>query len=229
MPNLADPCQSRIGPFLIEDQDLNSHTHPMSNPKRVEITDFAPAERVSIDIVHRQAAALVPPPLPDALLESPGSYVLILNAQRQIVFASPNLRQLVPRKKKNLVLGSRLGELLDCIHAAETPGGCGTTRFCRKCGALQAILSSLAGKPDAREYRLTRMIGREKGAQHLFVMSEPLVGDGEMFSIVALTDGADAKARRTLKQLFVTDNPKAPTALPRAKIPGPHYPRRRTA
>ena len=193
----------------------------MSKPTRVPITEFAPAKRVSIDIIHCQAAALDPLPLPDALLNSASNYVLILNEQRQIVFASQSLRELSQGKARDRLLGLRLGEALECVHAQEPDGGCGTTRFCENCGALQAIRSSLAGTPDACEYRLTRLIGCRKEALHLFVISKPLTHGGELFSIVALTNGGDAESRRGLERLFA-ESPQQPLAKPRAKARGTH-------
>src|SRR5512137_2449332 len=114
----------------------------------IPITAFAPGERVAIDVVRRQASALAESPLTSELFNALLNYVLILNPQRQIVFASRNWQELAPGKRVEDLLGLRPGEALGCIHADERDAGCGTTGFCQECGAVKAILASLAGKQD---------------------------------------------------------------------------------
>lgn len=179
----------------------------MPNPTRVPITYFAPAERVPIEVIHRQASALNPPPLPEPLLNAPGTCVLVLNAQRQIVFATPNLQQFAPTTRRRPVLGLRLGEFLNCIHAKDAPSGCGTGEACRDCGAIQAILTSLAGKPDSRDFRLTRRLGSRKQALQLVVLAQPLVQGNEVFSVVVLTQGTQAVSQADLSKLFFSPAP----------------------
>ncbi len=174
----------------------------MSNPRRVPITYFAPAERVSIEVVHRQAAALSSPPLPKPLFDAPGTYIFVLNAQRQIVFATPNVRELTPGKRRQSVLGLRVGELVNCIHAKEPPAGCGTTQDCRKCGWVQSILNSLAGKPDTREFHLARRVGKRTESLQWVVLSKPFMHEGEVFSAVAVTRGTTALSPSDLERLF---------------------------
>ena len=70
--------------------------------------------------------------------------VLILNAQRQIVFANRALENLTHQEQAGAA-GLRPGEAVDCPHAFSTPGGCGTTESCRTCGAVQAVLTGLEG------------------------------------------------------------------------------------
>jgi hypothetical protein len=195
MPKALYPCQSRIRPFLHCGEAQTLHTGDMPNPIRVPITHFAPAERVPIEVIHRQASSLNPPPVPEAWLNAPGTCVLVLNAQRQIVFATPNLQELAPKARRRPVLGLRLGEFLNCIHAKDAPSGCGTGEACRDCGAVQAILSSLDGKPDSRDFRLTRRLGSRKQALQLVVLAQPLVHGDEVFSVVALTQGGRGKGK----------------------------------
>ena len=44
------------------------------------------------------------------------------------------------------ILGMRPGELLDCVHAKNDSGGCGTSEFCRVCGAVNAVLQHAGNK-----------------------------------------------------------------------------------
>ncbi len=95
-------------------------------------------------------------PLLMALLDWIDGYVLVLNPQRQIVLASPDLLRLLAIEDTVEIIGCRPGEALGCIHAAEGRGGCGTSSACRYCGALGAILESMsADEPIESECKIT--------------------------------------------------------------------------
>jgi signal transduction histidine kinase len=169
------------------------------------ITEFAPAERASSETVQRQAALLARQPLISELLNSVLDYVLILNPQRQIVFASRNVQHLVPGMALEDLLGRRPGEALGCTHAGTLSGGCGTTAFCRECGAARAILASLAGTKDCRECRMVRVANGNEEALDLLVTGTPLTLAGETYSLVAMADISHEKRRQALERIFFHD------------------------
>ena len=168
-------------------------------------TKFAPAERASVQTVQRQAAVLARQPLINELLNSVMDYVLILNPQRQIVFASQNVQSLVPEAALTDLMGKRPGEALGCIHATECATGCGTTEFCSECGAVKAILTSLGGRKDCQECRMIRVTNSEEDAIDLLVSGTPLTINGETFSLLALADISHEKRRRALERIFFHD------------------------
>jgi signal transduction histidine kinase len=172
---------------------------------RIPVTRFAPAERVPIEIVHRQAAVFGAASLAPRLLNSVLNCVFVLNAQRQIVFASQNALDLVPGKKMEELLGKRPGEALDCVHAADCESGCGTSEFCSQCGAVRAILASLAGRRDLQECHLTRLIRCEEESLDLLVLATPLVQDQEHYSVFSVTDISHEKRRQALERIFFHD------------------------
>jgi len=165
-------------------------------------TKFAPSERALppaiIEDYERFCADKL---LTELLAASPGIY-LILNEYRQIVFASDGVLALPGVTAIADVLGLRPGEALDCEHATVEPGGCGTSEFCRECGAVRAILTSLTGKRDVQECRLTLRSG---DAFDLRVNARPLEHAGRTFSIFTVMDIADEKRRRVLERLFFHD------------------------
>lgn len=169
------------------------------------VTEFAPAERAPIETIQRQAATVAQQPLIAELLNSVLNYVLILNPQRQIVFASKNVQELVPGVELKTLLGKRPGEALGCTHPDLSTGGCGTTAFCSECGAVKTILASLAGRKDCQECRMIRVSGSEEEAMDLLVAGTPLTIDGETFSLVAITDISHEKRRRALERIFFHD------------------------
>ena len=167
-------------------------------------TQFAPAERASIETVRRQAAT-VARQLWIESLNSMLNYILILNQQRQIVFASKNVQDLVPGVELKDLLGKRPGEALGCVHPDPATGGCGTTAFCRECGAVKSILTSLAGKRDCQECRMMRIVNSEEVAMDLLVACTPLTIEGEMYSLAAIADISHEKRRRALEKTFFHD------------------------
>ena len=171
----------------------------------VPITGFAPAERVSIEVIQRQAAEVVDSSEARTLLHSMQNVVLILNQQRQIVFASENMLNLMSAQEYKRILGLRPGEALDCIHAREKAGGCGTTEFCSQCGAVKAVLRSLQGERGVEECRLTRMINCQAAAMDLMVVATPFHHHDELYSLVSVIDISHLKRRQALERIFFHD------------------------
>ncbi len=181
------------------------HQHPPTTVQRIPVTHFAPADRVSIDIVHRQAAAFGNTSLAPVLLNSVLNYVFVLNAQRQIVFASRNVLDLTPGKKMEDLIGKRPGEALGCIHSADCASGCGTSEFCSQCGAVKAILGGLAGTRELQECRLTRIINCQQQALDLMVLATPLKHESEDYLVLSVADISHQKRRNALERIFFHD------------------------
>jgi len=177
----------------------------MAASTTVPVTEFAPAERVPVEIVERQAASFGEIPLAANLLNSVFNFVVILNAQRQIIFANDNFLNLTAAKDYRRVLGLRPGEALGCVHSHEREGGCGTTEFCSECGAVRAILPALGGRPEIRECHLTRLIGCGQEALDLLVAATPFDYRGERFCLFAVADISQEKRRQALERTFFHD------------------------
>jgi hypothetical protein len=166
-------------------------------------TAFAPAERLSPADLARQVAVLSQnDSLPFIANAMPG-IVLVLNACHQTVFANRQLAALIGAESAAGAIGQRPGELFSCVHATETAGGCGTTEFCRTCGAAHAIMNGLGGKADVRECSIIRR--DHSGALDLRVYTTPWQLDGEPYTFFALSDISDEKRRRALERIFFHD------------------------
>ena len=165
-------------------------------------TQYAPAERASRKRISRQAAIVSRIPLLRPLLDAIPDIILILNAQRQIVFANQALLNIVRLDSPDQAISLRPGEVLDCIHAFETEGGCGTTEYCQTCGAVQAILVSLRGDQAVQESRIRLKNG---DALDLRVLAVPVELDGGQYSFLVLKDISDEKRRLILERVFFHD------------------------
>ncbi len=114
-------------------------------------TDFAPVERASGREIRKDAKLLHAYPLIEEILDAVPGVVLILNEQRQIVFATKSILDLFNLPDRDSAYGLRPGELICCSHAALNKCGCGTTSFCSQCGAVNAILAGLEGETRVEE------------------------------------------------------------------------------
>lgn len=167
------------------------------------ITDFAPAERLSLEQVQESRRRLLKTWPVEQLLECFPGPVVVLNGLRQIVLANEKFSRLAGKPLQSLI-GLRPGEALDCIHAGLNEAGCGTTRFCRYCGAAQAILHSQRSEAAIEECRLVRNSGAGDYSLDLRVWATP-IHLGEPYTVFALLDISDEKRRAVLERIFFHD------------------------
>jgi K+-sensing histidine kinase KdpD len=167
-------------------------------------TFFAPAERAARSVVLRQREALEQSKT-TRLVDAVPQIIMVLNAQRQLVHCNLALLQMLNLDSMDAILGKRPGEILSCIHANRLPGGCGTSEFCTKCGAVQAIMSSLNGHQDIQECHLLRSVNGRIEALDLSVSATPFALDSESFTVFCVTDVSHEKRRRALERTFFHD------------------------
>lgn len=183
-------------------------------------TNFAPAERLSKEEVLKQCERVEDIALAQSLLDSVPCMSLLLNSNRQIVFANQVFRDFVgPEASDELVgarygevvscinlpfIGERPGEAVGCIHANETEGGCGTTKFCRNCGAVRAILNAQNKQIlDVQECRM--LCGEKEDALDLRVWSKPVEINGGHYTLFSVMDIRDEKRKQALERIFFHD------------------------
>jgi hypothetical protein len=169
-------------------------------------TYFASAERAEAASLRDEAAAIVGHPIIRAVLESFCGHVLILNRHRQILAASHEFEEALAACGIQNAVGLRPGEALQCEHANEGPGGCGTSLACRHCGAVMAILTAhCAHEPVSDECWIS--MRRDTGHQSVEFRAKasPLMIDGHELMVFALQDISDEKRRGVLEQSFLHD------------------------
>lgn len=186
-------------------------------------TAFLPAERASDDEVLRQHRKLSALPYVRDLLDAMPNMAVVLNTDRQIVLfnrafaefltgVGPEMaRAIVPAYSESetaaAVIGLRPGEALNCVHACVTEGGCGTTPFCRNCGAANAIATSQRfHSRDVQDCRLSCGDAETGfGALDLRVWAQAFPVEGETFTIFSLLDVSHEKRREALERIFFHD------------------------
>jgi signal transduction histidine kinase len=165
-------------------------------------TEYASAERVSASAIQDQRNHFIGNPLITNILETVPSLILVLNKERQIVHCNSVIKNFVGKASLDSILGLRPGELLNCVHAFESEGGCGTTEFCRTCGAVNSILNSQLGRADSQECRIQT---RNLDALDLKVYATPFIINNHSYTIYAVTDISDEKRRKSLERIFFHD------------------------
>ncbi len=136
------------------------------------------------------------------LLDGISEACVILNRERQIVFANAALTSLLNVKDPLVLCGLRPGEALNCVHASERHEGCGTTEFCQTCGAVNAILTSQTGMDDVRECRILQ---RDGNALDLRVRATSVSINGEGYTLFSAIDISNEKRRKSLERIFFHD------------------------
>ena len=184
-------------------------------------TEFAPAERAPRSEVERQYHMLSGLPFVTALLDAVPNMAVVLNKERQIVLANGAFRAfagvgdeieaLLGERHGEVLncslldyLGKRPGEAAECIRSGLTEGGCGTTLFCRTCGAVQAIMNSQ--ESHSQNVQECRMVCGDKDTPlDLRVWSRPIDINGEEFTVFSVVDISDEKRRKALERIFFHD------------------------
>ncbi len=173
----------------------------MQEPQKL-ITYYAPAERVSNEKLKSQCMLFLQLPQLKDFVDAVPNIFMILNEQRQIVYANSALLEVIRKNPEDNIYGLRPGEAISCKHSFETEAGCGTSEACETCGAVNAILSSLDGKSDVQECR----IEDKDGNSHDFrVWTTPYEVGGQKFAIFSLSDISDEKRRNSLERIFFHD------------------------
>ncbi|MCD4676745.1 MAG: HAMP domain-containing histidine kinase [Desulfobacula sp.] len=168
-------------------------------------TQFASPQRASqnqlkSEIEHTQNLPLVKELtylIPDAFM--------ILNQHRQIIYCNITLTEILGIKDSEKIYGLRPGEALNCIHSDETKGGCGTTAFCRLCGAVNAIVKSQEEENVLKEEECRLVVKNENQSFDFIVRAKTLLLLNEKFTLFIVKDNSNEKRRRVLERIFFHD------------------------
>lgn len=167
-------------------------------------TDFAPAERSDQQEIESIAQELLANPLINVFNAVPVP-LIIINNDRQTVFCNMIFQHTSIYDTPHNILGLRPGEALGCIHSNAHEGGCGTSKFCRECGAASAIIKSLDGASSTDECRILRNINHEEQALNLQVFTSPFKYHNHDFILFTAIDISHEKRKQNLEHLFYHD------------------------
>jgi signal transduction histidine kinase len=166
---------------------------------------LASADRAHPEQILAQADIFTQINLFPQILNAVDNGVVLLNKERQIVFMNKTFARYAGLSENEKALGLRPGEAMGCYHALESAGGCGTSDYCRACGALIAILMAQKGQTSTQECRISRNKDDHFEALDLRITATPLPVNNELLTVFSVTDIADEKRRQILESIFFHD------------------------
>lgn len=165
-----------------------------------------PEQRPWVDEIHDLARRSVENPMVRAILDSIEGLVMILDEQRRVLAANPELLESLEIQETEPLIGKLPGDALGCIHSEETPLGCGSAPACTQCGTLLAIVTSQERKqPYPAECCLSIRRGQRLESCEFQVRATPLVLGAHRLTILVLQDISASKRRDVLESLFFHD------------------------
>ena len=164
-------------------------------------TSFASPERANMDKLKKQHNLFKNDETVLNITNSVSQMLVVLNAERQIIYANNQFCNLLSLSKCDY-LGMRIGEALNCIHSNQSVGGCGTTEFCSKCGAVNAMLEAQQGIKSEKECKISAL---NNESLDLKVTATPYTLNGVLFTIFAISDISNEKRRQILERVFFHD------------------------
>jgi signal transduction histidine kinase len=169
------------------------------------MTNFPEAlrHRVPMEVIREQAAQFLSCAGLAPVLDAIPSLLLIINENRQVVFANRHAVRTLEVASVEELLGKRPGELFHCQHAEEAALGCGTNEACIACGAARAISMSELDQGATQDCHIhQRDVGR---SVDLRIDTTPIHAGKNQFSIVVLSDTSHENRRRALERVFFHD------------------------
>ena len=167
-------------------------------------TDYASAERMENKCIFNQSLKIKALPIIKGLVDLVPDAFLVLNEQRQIVFCNNSFLTILGGIEETEVLGDRPGEALHCIHAGESNGGCGTSKFCKYCGAVNTILQSQNEMNDLKTNECN-ILSEDNVALNLNVWAKTVIIEDEKYTFFIARDISDTKRRVLLEKIFFHD------------------------
>ena len=165
-------------------------------------TQFCSAERETPERLNVQREIILRNNLLIQFCDSISQMLVVLNKNRQIIYANKHFMNNLGLFDPTSYIGKRPGEAVNCAHAFQSKGGCGTTEFCRTCGAVNAIMESQRGTQSVKECRIST---ENNDALDLKVTATPVNFKEEEFSIFEINDISHEKRRQYLERIFFHD------------------------
>ncbi|MCO5266552.1 MAG: HAMP domain-containing histidine kinase [Lentimicrobium sp.] len=170
----------------------------MSQP----ITYFAPAGRKGPEEIVKDYAFVTSNQLTVSILDGIPTLALLLNHERQIVFSNKAFLDYFQLKDNMAVIGLRPGEAAGCPFVKDGPDGCGTSKNCKVCGGVKAILNCLNNGQDTQEVTINNELNQPL---HFSVTTKILNIEHREFLLFSLVDISTEKKKAILERLFYHD------------------------
>ena len=160
----------------------------------------APADQPAAESAQAPPSLLTEASLDRKVFNAFPIMAMILDGDRRIVLANRALADFAGVRNAEELRGQRPGDALGCIHATETPGGCGTAESCCVCGALIGIRTAQMGHADAEFCRIRRRTPHGEEVLEVRPWATPLEIGGLRLVMVCVQDVSDRLRRHALER-----------------------------
>lgn len=110
----------------------------------------------------------------------------VMDMDLRILDCNAAASRLVGRRRRSMTQ-QRSGEILRCIHAAETSGGCGCAPACRNCVVRQCLQAASRGRRTVRRpAKMELLAGGRRGVVSLRVSCQPFTYGRSAFVLMIL-------------------------------------------
>jgi len=169
-------------------------------------TYFDTPDRSTADDIVKDYLIFHLNPLISQILEGFPELAVIMNKNRQIVAFNKKAVETFKISDTNKILGKRIGEALNCIHSNLMPAGCGTSLFCKECGAAKAIKFTNENKiPSEQECKITAILDGKEISYEFYVYAQPIKYKDSEFILFAVKDISSVKRKEALERIFFHD------------------------
>jgi hypothetical protein len=169
-------------------------------------TFYASPERAAREELEKDIRSIHNDPVISGLMNILSGLLAVLNEHRQILAVNDYYLRLLNLDDARRIIGLRPGESINCIHADELPGGCGTSEFCASCGAAIAIVTSMAtDKPVEQKCGVTAVMDGKNVDLFFKVRAIPVISGEKRYILLFLNDISKEQQWGALERLFFHD------------------------
>ncbi|HWR40627.1 MAG TPA: PAS domain-containing sensor histidine kinase [Patescibacteria group bacterium] len=138
--------------------------------------------------------------------DATGTMLMILNDCRQVIYVNKAFARELGVADELHLLGKRPGEVIGCPNATTEPCGCGASRACRDCAAVNLVLQAIATNAGCTgDVVLTGSDGSARIPFQFHMQVHPMCSGTDSFFVVSLVDASDQARRRVLERVFFHD------------------------
>jgi PAS domain-containing protein len=173
-----------------------------------------PPERSGPEQIRRETTLIATSELMRILMEISSGLVAVLDEHRQILAVNHSMMASIGLEDADSVVGLRPGEALGCVHSDKGTNGCGSSQACASCGAVVAIVGSLAKEMPVENRCCLRAVRSGVEREYCFkIKASPLAVGESRFVLLYLQDITQEERRAALERVFFHDVSNVVTAL----------------
>jgi PAS domain-containing protein len=132
------------------------------------------------------------------VLDAIPAYIFVVDDDVQIIGFNLAASQLLGQNPE-LVLRRRAGEILNCLHATESPEGCGRAALCKTCPVRNSVNESCRGQRVVRKRARMELVSAGQTVElYLLVTTTPFSYNDKSLVLLILEDISELMALKRI-------------------------------